>query len=143
MAEPNLPMRGGCMCGGVRYEISEPLLGALYCHCTRCQRRTGTGFSVNALTAPGSFRTTDGEELLGRFDPGDGGWVKSFCSRCGSHVFTTNPENPILIGIRMGTLDADPGIRPQVHQFTDYAAPWSPVPDDGLPRFPERISGEF
>ena len=49
------------MCGGVRFEVSEPLLGALYCHCKRCQRRTGTGVSVTALTNPGSYRTTSGE----------------------------------------------------------------------------------
>ena len=143
MTEPQLPLTGGCMCGGVRYEISEPLLGALYCHCKRCQRRTGTGGSIGALIAPGAYRTVEGEDLLRKFDPGDGGWVKSFCSSCGSHVFTTNPENPDLVGLRMGTLDEDPGIRPTVHQFTDYAAPWAPVPDDGLPRFPERFSGPF
>jgi hypothetical protein len=39
----------------------------------------------------------------------------------------------------MGTLDDDPGIRPRAHQFTDDAAPWEPLPDDGLPRFPERL----
>lgn len=128
------------MCGGVRYELSEPLLGAIYCHCKRCQRRNGTGYSVNALTAPGSYRTVAGEQLLASWDPGDGGWVKSFCSRCGSHVFTTNPENQEMVGIRMGTLDEDPGIRPGVHQFTAYAAPWAPVPDDGLPRFAERFA---
>jgi hypothetical protein len=128
------------MCGGVRFELSEPLLGAIYCHCKRCQRRTGTGYSVNALTAPGSYRTVAGEELLRSFDPGDGGWVKSFCSRCGSHLFTTNPDNPEMVGVRMGTLDEDPGIRPGAHQFTAYAAPWAPVPDDGLPRFAERIA---
>jgi hypothetical protein len=143
MTNPALPLTGGCMCGGVRYEISEPLLGALYCYCKRCQRRTGTGGSIGALMATGSYRTVDGEELLRKFDPGDGGWVKSFCSRCGSHIFTTNPENSDLVGLRMGTLDEDPGIRPRFHQFVDYAAPWAPVPDDGLPRFPERISGEF
>ena len=131
------------MCRGVGFEVSEPLLGALYCHCKRCQRRTGTGFSVNALTTPGSFRVTSGEELVSVWDPGEGGWVKSFCSRCGSHVFTTSPDNPDLVGIRMGTLDEDPGIRPSVHQFTDYAAPWSPVADDGMPRFPERITGSL
>lgn len=127
------------MCGAVRFEISEPLLGAIYCHCKRCQRRNGSGYSVNALTAPGSYRTVVGEELLRTFDPGDGGWIKSFCSRCGSHLFTTNPANPELVGIRMGTLDEDPGVRPGAHQFTAYAAPWAPVPDDGLPRFAERI----
>ncbi len=39
----------------------------------------------------------------------------------------------------MGALDEDPGVRPGLHQFTDYAAPWFPVPDDDLPKFPERM----
>ena len=112
--EASDPIAGGCMCGGVRFELSEPLLGALYCHCTRCQRRTGTGASVSALTAPGSYRTVAGEELLDAWDPGDGGWVKSFCRHCGSHVFTTNPENPELVSVRMGAIDGDPGVRPPV-----------------------------
>jgi hypothetical protein len=142
MAEPQMPLAGGCMCGAVRFELSEPLLGALYCHCKRCQRRTGTGVSTTALTAPGSYRTVAGAEQVRSWDPGDGGWVKAFCAECGSQLFTANPENPELIAIRMGALDEDPGIRPAAHQFVDYAAAWAPVPDDGLPRFPQRISAE-
>lgn len=127
------------MCGAVRFELSEPLLGALFCHCKRCQRRTGTGVSTTALTAPGSYRTVSGQDLVRTWDPGDGGYVKAFCSTCGSQLFTHHPDNPELLAVRMGALDEDPGIRPSAHQFTDYAAPWAPVPDDGLPRFPERI----
>ena len=41
------------------------------------------------------------------------------------------------LGIRMGAFDADPGIRPSVRQFVSDAAPWEPIPDDGLPRYPE------
>jgi hypothetical protein len=140
MAEPQLPLTGGCMCGGVRFELSEPLLGALFCHCKRCQRRTGTGVSTTALTAPGSYRTVAGEDLIRRWDPGGGGYIKVFCSECGSQLFTTNPEDPEILAIRMGALDDDPGIRPSVHQFVGYAPAWAPVPDDGLPRFPERVS---
>jgi hypothetical protein len=130
------------MCGRVRFEVAEPLLGALYCHCKRCQRRTGTGVSVTALTAPGSYRTVAGEDLVRRWAPPDGGWIKAFCGECGSQLFTTSPEgsDPEMLAIRMGALDEDPGIRPSVHQFTPYAAPWAPVPDDGLPRFPERLT---
>jgi hypothetical protein len=130
------------MCGAVRFEVSKPLVGALYCHCTRCQRRTGTAFSVSALTAPDSFHLTAGESLVRSWDPGDGGWIKSFCSRCGSQLFTVNAENPQLVSVRMGALDKDPGIRPGAHQFTAYAASWDPIPDDGLPRFPERIPAD-
>lgn len=132
------PLTGGCVCGGVRFEVSAPLLGALYCHCKRCQRRTGSAYSVTALTAPGSFRVVQGEELVRSWAPGDG-WVKSFCADCGGHVFTNHPEDSKRISVRMGALDEDPGIRPSAHQFTAYAAPWDPIPDDGLPRFPERL----
>jgi hypothetical protein len=139
MPDPKLPLTGGCMCGGVRFEVSEPLLAALFCHCKRCQRRTGTGVSTTALTAPGSYRTVSGEDLVRLWDPGDGGWTKAFCAECGSQLFTTHSTNPDLVGIRMGALDDDPGIRPSAHQFVTYAAPWAPVPDDGFPRFPERL----
>jgi hypothetical protein len=41
------------------------------------------------------------------------------------------------IGIRMGTFDSDPGVRPSAHQFVAYAAAWERLPDDGLPHYPE------
>ena len=142
MTDEATPLTGGCMCGAVRVEVTKPLLGAAYCHCKRCQRRTGTAFSVTALTEPGSFRITEGEGSVGTYDPGDGGWVKCFCKGCGGQLYTSNPDNPELIAVRMGSFDEDPGVRPSVHQFVDYAAPWYEIPDDGLPRFPERLTWE-
>ena len=139
MSDPDLPICGGCMCGAVHFEVSQPLLGAVYCHCKRCQRRTGTGVAVTALTAPGSFAVTAGAEHVRSFDPADGGWVKSFCAVCGGQLYTRSSENAEVLAVRMGALDDDPGIRPQAHQYVDYAAPWAPVADDGLPRFPERL----
>jgi hypothetical protein len=132
------PLVGGCMCGGVRFRVDEPLLGALYCHCKRCQRRSGTAFAMTALTAQGSFAVTDGTDLLRDYHP-DGGYVKSFCSTCGSHTHTTNPDDATIVAVRLGCFDEDPGMRPMVHQFTAYAMPYEPIPDDGLPRFRERL----
>lgn len=68
--------------------------------------------------------------------PSDGG-EKWFCGECGSAIYGSNPSHPESIGIRMGTLDDDPGIRPSVRQFVAYAASWEPLPHDGLLRFPE------
>ncbi len=86
-------------------------------------------------------RTSNPEEAragrnLGVWRPESGG-EKWFCGECGSALFGSNPAHPESIGIRMGTFDDDPGIRPSVRQFVAYAAPWEPIPDDGLPRFPE------
>ena len=52
------------MCGGVRFELTAPPESAGYCHCTRCQRRTGTAASAQARLASGSFRLLEGEELI-------------------------------------------------------------------------------
>jgi hypothetical protein len=133
---PSLPLRGGCACGGVRYEVDAPPVSASYCHCTRCQRRSGTAASVQARVARGSFHILQGDQLIRSWDPGDGGFLKAFCSACGSALFSHSPTDD-LVAIRLGTFDADPGIRPQWHQFVAYAADWDEIPDDGLPRFPE------
>ena len=133
---PELPLTGGCGCGAVRYEIDEPFLSASYCHCTRCQRRTGAAASANARVAPGAFRIVAGEEEIRSWAP-DGGFAKFFCGLCGSALFSRDAENPDTVGVRLGSLDGDPGIRPQWHQFVAYAAAWAPLPADGLPRHPE------
>jgi hypothetical protein len=132
------PLTGGCLCGSVRYEVGEPLVSATYCHCTRCQRRTGSAAAASARIAPGSLRVLSGEELVRAYDPGDGGFLKEFCSNCGGALWSRSPTDPEVVSVRLGTFDSDPGIRPQQRQFVAYAAPWEPIPDDGLPRFPER-----
>ena len=134
---PDLPLTGGCLCGSVRFEVTEPLLRASYCHCTRCQRRTGTAASAQARVPSGAFRLLSGEESLGRFEPGDGGFDKVFCTGCGSALWSEAPDDPDTRSVRLGAIDGDPGIRPSWRQFTAYAAAWEPIPDDGLERFPE------
>jgi hypothetical protein len=129
-----LPLTGGCGCGAVRFEVDAPLVSAVYCHCTRCQRRTGTGASASGRAAPGAFRIVQGEEHLRHWEPEDGA-AKAFCGLCGSAVFSRTDAGDI--GVRLGAFDGDPGIRPQARQYVAYAAPWEPLPDDGLPRFPE------
>ena len=116
--------------------MTEPLVVASYCHCKRCQRRSGAAASANAHPAPGAFRIVAGEDRLRVWKP-DGGGEKWFCGDCGSSLFGRNPGHADPIGIRMGAFDDDPGIRPSVRQFVAYAAPWEPIPDDGLPRYPE------
>ena len=135
----DLPLTGGCLCGGVRFEIAAPLESASYCHCTRCQRRSGTAASANARVAPGSFRLVSGEELVREFRLEDG-WAKCFCSVCGSQLWSRDPETDAR-SVRLGAFDRDPGVRPEWRQFVAYAAPWEAIPEDGLPRHDERPTG--
>ena len=136
MNNAQFPLTGGCGCGAVRFEVSAPLTAALYCHCTRCQRRTGTGASASARVEPGSFKIVSGEDRLRAWRP-EGGWEKWFCGECGSAVYSRHPVKADRVGVRLGAFDEDPGVRPSLRQFISYAAPWEPIPDDGLPRYPE------
>jgi hypothetical protein len=134
---PSPTLSGSCGCGAVRFEISEPLVGAAYCHCTRCQKRTGTAAQASALLAPGSLTITAGEERLRDWAP-PGGLAKTFCGDCGSHLFARDPDSSEIFIVRMAAIDGDPGVRPASHQFVAYAAVWEDIRDDGLPRFEER-----
>lgn len=135
MTEPSLS--GRCLCGAVSFEIDQPAHGAAYCHCTRCQRRTGTAASASAQIDGSGFRILSGEQLVKTWRHPDGGWEKGFCGECGAHLFSRDPDDRSQMGIRMSAFDGDPGVRPSHRSFVAYAAEWEPIPDDGLERFEE------
>jgi hypothetical protein len=127
-------LTGGCLCGGVRYEVTGPFLRAGHCHCSRCRRHSGAAFSTLGRVRREDFRLASGADLVAVYRP-EGGMVKAFCSVCGSSLFGgTWPEGP-EISIRFGTLDGDPKIRPQDHAHVASKAAWDEILDD-LPRHP-------
>jgi hypothetical protein len=132
---PTAPLQGGCLCGAVRFELTAPFASAGYCHCTHCQRRTGTGSSANGRVPQEGFRLLRGEQQLRSFQPPTG-VPKLFCATCGSALFSGEPLTDREVAVRLGALDDDPAVRPQYRQFVDSAASWEPVPDDALARYP-------
>src|SRR3954462_4723742 len=136
MADPTLT--GGCLCGGVRFELSEPASAAGYCHCTRCQGRTGTGSSAQARIDGPPFHLLGGEDLVKAWRHPDGGFEKAFCRECGAHLYSRNPDDPTQMTIRFAAFDGDPAVRPSWRALVTYAASWEPVAGDGLDRFPAR-----
>jgi len=66
MAE--LTLRGSCLCGGVAYEMSPPFIFFHHCHCSRCQKSSGSAFGANILVKAAQFQWTRGEELIGHWE---------------------------------------------------------------------------
>jgi len=128
-------LTGGCLCGGVRFELDSLPQVAGYCHCTRCQGRTGSAASAQAVVEGGAFSLVQGAELLRGWRHPDGGMEKCFCGECGAHVFSRHPETHIVRAVRMAAFDGDPGVRPSFRQYVASAASCEPIPDDGLERF--------
>jgi hypothetical protein len=133
-------LSGSCLCGGVRFAITMPFRRASHCHCSRCRKHSGTFGLTQGRVPREGFRLLQGEELV-RVYRADGGMAKGFCSVCGSSLFGgTWPDGPD-VSVRLGALEGDPGIRPQYRSFTDSAAPWDVIPDDGLPCYPGPAPG--
>ncbi len=137
---PAHPLEGGCLCGAVRFELTAPFISAGYCHCTHCQRRTGTGSSANGRVPQSGFRLLQGRDVLRAYQPPTG-VPKLFCTTCGSALFSGDPFSDGEVAVRLGALDGDPGIRPQHRQFVDSAVPWESIPEDGLTRHPRSRGG--
>jgi hypothetical protein len=134
-------IEGSCLCGGVAFEIELPFRRANTCHCSRCRKHSGGAGLVQGRVAREHFRLLRGDELVRSFRP-EGGKVKAFCAVCGSSLFGGDwPDGP-EISVRFGSLDADPGIRPEYHTFVNSAAPWDLLPDDGVPRYAGAKPGE-
>ncbi len=131
------PLQGSCLCGGVRFEVTRAFRRANHCHCSRCRKHSGTFGETQGRVPREGFRLLSGEELLRVYVAADDAARKVFCTVCGSSVFGGSwPDGP-EISVRFGSLDGDPGIRPQYHSFVESRAVWDELPDDGLPRYPD------
>ena len=133
-------LTGRCLCGGVRFEIDGPIGPAVYCHCSTCRRANGSAFAANASTPRAGFRLLEGAELIREFESSPGK-QRAFCSRCGSPIYATMPDDASIVRIRLGTLDQDPGERPRAHIWVGSKAPWHEI-GDALPQFPESMRGK-
>jgi hypothetical protein len=125
---------GRCLCGEVRYAISETPLTMMYCHCEECRRATGSSLNTSIFVRREHFRLVAGESAVSSHETSPGN-LRHFCSGCGSPLFKYFPEPPGLMTVRAGTLDGDPGVRPAGHIWVSEKAPWYEIAD-GLPQYP-------
>ena len=130
----DIHLSGSCLCGSVAYEIRGELRQFTHCHCERCRKATGTGHATNIIMTPASVEWTAGESLLSHYKlPEAERFATVFCRECGSLMPRIAPDNSIAV-IPAGTLDKDPGIRPERRIFQDSRADWS-CPAEDLPAF--------
>lgn len=119
------PITGGCLCGAIRYTVSVPISELRACHCTHCQKTSGTGGSVNAAVPRASFTLTQGTPK--RYtDTAQSGrkLFRHFCADCGSPIYSFREATPEMIVVRAGTLDESTGMRISTNIWTASARPW-------------------
>ncbi len=126
MNETYGPVEGGCLCGAVRYSLSQPPHNAGYCHCRMCQRALGNLF--------GAWIMTKNEYL--RYPKNEPNWYsasdtarRGFCGECGSPIIW-QPEGKDFAAIWIGTLDDPTAYVPQGHWHTEGKIPWVDIHGD-------------
>ena len=119
----------------MRFEVRAPFFDAGYCHCTRCQGRTGTGSSVNGLVDARHVAVVQGADAIRTWQP-EGGYPKSFCGECGAHLFSGVPGERRSLRRALRRARRRPRHRADVPPVDRSAPAWDPVPDDGLTRYP-------
>lgn len=124
-------LKGSCLCGSVTYEILPPFIAFQYCHCSRCRKVTGSAHASNILMPPEQFRWTQGEEMVGRYEPEDAKhFATCFCKNCGSHLPWLAQTGKAMV-IPAGTLDQIPpsyDLIPEQNLFWDSRATWYQFP---------------
>lgn len=130
---------GSCLCGKVTYDSTGEPLATAVCHCTECQKQTGTSFSV-VVVVPRDALQIEGSSLSSYTTVGtDSGQevARRFCSECGSPIVSLSDGTPELAFIKAGTLNDSSWLEPQMQVWCDSAQPWVPLdshPGAKLPR---------
>ncbi len=115
---------GSCACGRVTYTINADPVFAGVCHCTTCQKRTGSAFGVviglptAAVTISGPTKTFDGIADSGKATH------RTFCPECGSPIAWAVDVMPDMVMISVGTLDDPSWVKPAMQIYCDSAQPW-------------------
>jgi len=99
--------QGGCLCGGLRYEVRSPPSRVTICHCRFCQRSTGGAYLVEPIFGKHEFSLTTGEtKVYVHRSEGSGQQVYvNFCDKCGTKLFLNFDRWPDIVGVYGGTFD--------------------------------------
>jgi hypothetical protein len=126
-------LTASCLCGGIRIAVSGKVGPLVYCHCTRCQKASGSVFSANADVRRRYWRFESGEDLVREFESSPGVY-RAFCWRCGSPVYSRRDADPETLRLRLGLVEGDPGRRALARFWVESSAPWYEIAD-ALPAF--------
>jgi len=121
-------VKGSCLCGQVKYEVTSFAKPGSHCHCGQCRKHHGAAFGTYVAASPGAFTYTAGADLVRDYASSED-YIRSFCTHCGS-TLTFRPAVGDRVGVAMGTFDDDPGVEVNRHIFVADKAPWYDITDD-------------
>ncbi len=129
---PDLPLKGGCQCGAVRYVLTNKPIVFYICHCTRCQKQSSSAFGESFRVYAADLEVAGEMKTLQRTAPSGFTFSCDFCPNCGSRLFHQREENEAVVNIKAGSLDDTSWLKPAGHIWTSSKQAWVIIPDDAL-----------
>ena len=132
---------GRCLCGKVTYHCDGEPMATLLCHCTDCQRQTGTAFSIVVGVERDSLHV-DGDTVSSFTTVGEdtGEAVhRQFCTACGSPIVSLPDATPDLAFIKAGTLNDRSWLEPEMEIWCRSAHPYVTFDDELRGQFPRTV----
>ncbi len=130
------PLGGRCACGALAFDLARPPLFVHACHCTRCQRETGCAFAHHLMIETQHLRLRQGLPQTTQVptDSGRRHWVAR-CAHCHTALWNAHgSRKPLIVYLRVGTLDVPADWPPQAHIFVRSKPAWM-VLDPAVPQF--------
>ena len=132
-----MEIKGGCLCGAVRYTAEADPTSATVCHCRDCQKFTGSTVAT-LVRVPKEAMTIEGARKTFSSIGGSGNPIlRHFCAECGSSIAEESAMRPDTIVLNVGTFDDPTVAKPGREIFRDDAVPWVEVHGE-IPRFAKR-----
>lgn len=126
---PEGVVAGSCMCNSIAYEITGEPLRTAHCHCSRCRRGRSAAHASNLFYKIDAIRFTRMDAPITDYKvPEAKYFAMAFCSKCGSAVARLSPERGAVV-VPAGSLDTDPGVRPEMHIYVANKASWFEITD--------------
>ncbi len=121
---------GGCQCGNIRYEVVGTPKQLLACHCTDCQRQSGSAFGMTLVVNEADFRLTQGEPktFASKSDTGRAK-LGAFCPECGTRIYHKIEWRKGTVSVKPGTLDDTRWLKPDMHLWTSSKQTWVTIPE--------------
>ena len=127
------PYSGGCLCGAIRYRLTDEPLTLYACHCTDCQRESGSSFGLTMVMSRTALDLLQGNPQRFAVTLADGRQKNgAFCGACATRVWGEPVQFPQVVNVEPGTLDDTTWLRPIAHIWTRSAQPWVVIPPNTL-----------
>ncbi len=121
---------GGCQCGAVRYRLEGEPVALVACHCTECQRQSGSAFGMSLIVPKHAFQLLSGEPKQFDRTADSGRSVEcAFCPACGTRIYHEPSSRKDTLNIKPGTLDDTSWLSPALHVWTKSKQPWVLIPE--------------